>query len=393
MQYHAESLLTLGWHVEFVGYRGSKPLTSLVEAEKSGRLRFHYLATPKDLSRRSPLQFLLIAGLRSISQMFSLLCILVVRCRSAKAVLCQTPPAMPVLAVVHFARCLTRSRLLLDWHNTSSSILAGKRGETSHIVKMMQIYERTMARIPARHLVVSEALQELLSKGWKANGPIQVLRDRPHARFKLLSEEEAERFLTSVGLATAGEPSGRSLRLVSSTSWTEDEDFGVLLEALRTYDRMADADASLAHLSIFISGKGPLLDSFVEKLAASKFRHSIVRTLWLEPQDYPRLLGSCDAGFSLHRSKWRLDLPMKIADMFGAGLPVIALGYPALRELVRDGCNGLIIETSEDLAAAIARLQSGTLRDDMRTHVLNEYGRNRKRWEDEWRNTVLPLLS
>jgi len=157
-------------------------------------------------------------------------------------------------------------------------------------------------------------------------------------------------------------PSSPSLRkdrpalLVSSTSWTPDEDFGILLEALKLYEsRAREVNCQSKHDSkerqvlpriwMVITGKGPLKERYMAEVELLQKNWQYVRctSLWLEAEDYPLLLGkpivhghtfvhsshlgSADLGVSLHSSSSALDLPMKIVDMFGCGLPVCALDF------------------------------------------------------------------
>ena len=118
----------------------------------------------------------------------------------------------------------------------------------------------------------------------------------------------------------------RPCLLVSSTSWTPDEDFSILLDAILAYESHA-SEGGLPRLLLFITGKGPMKLEYEKKINSLSLTFSRIVTCWLAAEDYPKLLGMCDLGVSLHTSSSGLDLPMKVVDMFGCGLPVCAIDF------------------------------------------------------------------
>lgn len=166
--------------------------------------------------------------------------------------------------------------------------------------------------------------------------------------------------------------SDRPALIVSSTSWTPDEDFGILLDALVLYEKRAralatpEAGGDLPKVLVVVTGKGPLREKYMREIGRMQSGNDgeepwqFVRcvSMWLEAEDYPLLLGSADLGVSLHSSSSALDLPMKVVDMFGCGLPVCALGFACLDELVKDGMNGLVFHNAEQLAGQFESLLS-----------------------------------
>ena len=109
----------------------------------------------------------------------------------------------------------------------------------------------------------------------------------------------------------------RPALLVSGTSWTPDEDFGLLLSALEKYDAMAgvtevEASQRLPRILAVITGKGPLKSHYLDLIKEKRLDKVEFLTPWLPSEDYPRMLAAADLGVSLHASTSGLDLPMKV---------------------------------------------------------------------------------
>ena len=197
---------------------------------------------------------------------------------------------------------------------------------------MYKRQEHIAARTANAHIAVTHAMARLLAKSMHITA--HALHDRPAALFQPVPSSERKAMLERLPPTAAHATelaSGKWKLLVSSTSWTADEDFSLLLSALVGYCARAAADPSrpLPYILAVITGKGPLKAQYVSQIAAlsqaGHLSHASVVTAWLSAEEYAGLLGVADLGVSLHMSSSGVDLPMKVVDMFGAGLPVVGL--------------------------------------------------------------------
>ncbi|EEP78124.1 hypothetical protein UREG_02969 [Uncinocarpus reesii 1704] len=100
--------------------------------------------------------------------------------------------------------------------------------------------------------------------------------------------------------------------------------------------------------------------------------------------DYAKLLACSSLGVCLHTSSSGVDLPMKVVDMFGAGLPVVAWDrYESWHELITDGVNGRGFGSAEELCNHLVDLL-GEDRSKLQSLRLGARRESRRRWDDEW---------
>jgi len=227
-----------------------------------------------------------------------------------------------------------------------------------------------------------------------------VLYDRPASAFVPIERGDRERHRQALfgRLGVHGSTVGF---VVCPTSWTEDEDFDVIIDAVvRLEHRIrgwesAGRERRFPDLVVLVTGDGERRAEFERRFAGLPARRIHLRARWLEPDDYPRVVGSADLGLCLHRSSSGLDIPMKIADLFGAGVPVLALDYGAcLAERVRHGDNGLLFSTAEQLADIVFDLFENYPADQKRLERLRAGARKSSRptWEEGWTREARPVL-
>ena len=352
---------------------------------------------PKALQTSSKLLFPILAPLKVLWQISSLYYALSYKSPPSKWLLVQNPPSIPSLAVAQIVCSIRNTRLIIDWHNFGYSILALKLGPSHPLVRISKKYEQYFARGADYHFTVTKAMARVLKKSFGVTA--LPLHDRPPKHFQPISQGQRKELLERLPETAAHAKSildGTTKLIVSSTSWTPDEDFSLLLDAQVSYSaRATTSSPQHPRILAIITGKGPQKSYYLSRIAALKAANKLtnveIATAWLSMSDYALLLGAADVGVSLHTSSSGVDLPMKVVDMFGTGLPVFGWSeFEAWPELVMEDVNGKGFGSAEGLAELLleylgderklASLREGAMRETAR------------RWDDEWDGVAAKVL-
>ncbi|XP_068765115.1 chitobiosyldiphosphodolichol beta-mannosyltransferase isoform X2 [Struthio camelus] len=378
MQYHALSLARHGRGVTLLGYLQTKPHSDVLG---NGNIRIVAISDLRPL-QVGPKIFQYVV--KVIAQAMQLLYTML-KIDQPSYVLLQNPPGLPSIAVAWVVCLVWRSKLIIDWHNYGYTIMSLIHGRNHLLVQIAKWYEKLFGRLSDYNFCVTNAMKEDLWE--KCSIKAVTLYDKPASYFKETPLELQHRLYMK--LAKVYEPfkaqyvtesvnssaersaftemddkngcviktKGRPALLISSTSWTEDEDFSVLLKALEDYEQYINDGVKLPSLVCVITG-------------------------------------SADLGVCLHKSSSGLDLPMKVVDMFGCCLPVCAIHFECLHELVKHNENGLIFRDSNELAEQLKMLflEFPTLEGKLHNFRRNLRASKQLRWDESWDQTVLPLL-
>jgi beta-1,4-mannosyltransferase len=386
---HARELAAAGAEVALVGFTSvplppdiaGHPAIAVRAISRFGTTRWRRL--PRSL-------FMVAAALRSLWLTVGIGRLLLYALRRPHAILVQNPPALPAAALAVVAARLRRSRVIVDWHNLSAAMLALRLGSDHALVRAMARFERWLAGRAQANLCVSAALCARIRPS-APRGPCLVLHDRPLRQPTAITDAERADVLRRasealrVPIISAGDRP--PVVAVSATSWSEDEDMAMLLDALAAF--------AGPPIVLFATGLGPGRAEFETRARRLERPDLLVVTGWLPDDLYRDLLRAAHLGLSMHRSASGLDLPMKIVDMIAAGLPVLAYDYgPCLAELLpRERAAGLFttpVELARELAAVLHDYPALTRLAESRAVVSTMAS---PLWSEEWRRVALPVVA
>jgi len=401
--------------VSLIGFNGGDIRSDI---STNPKIKQYYISQGLNkLLRKLPrFLFIFVALIKIITQVLSLLWILF-RIPKFKFLILQNPPGIPAMLICWIVCKIRGSKFIIDWHNYGYTILK-VNNRPQFLVNLACKYEKYLGKKSDVNFCVSQAEKRDLKKEFGIEAV--CLPDRPvKGLFKFLNENEANELYKKYpnelsSLIDSHLPENKNNKpivMISSTSWTPDEDFSLLLDSFIKTEEMIlehieDKDQKnlvnmtkdkIKKILFLITGRGPLRDKFMKKVAEAKLKYFEVKSIWLESDDYPKLLSLVDLGISLHYSSSGIDLPMKVVDMFSGCLPVASIYYDTIVELVEENKNGFLFKNDKDLCKILKNViveysTTGKCEkiDKFRENLHKDLDKND--WVSQWKQRVIPSL-
>lgn len=348
--------------------------------------------------------------MKAMSQMFTLLQ-MIWSVRSCDYALVQNPPSIPILPILITSKLIFNWKVIVDWHNFGYSIflMKGNSGKIKILGNLYFRIELYFGRLADHHLVVTKMMADVLIKTWKwdtkypkvkedgfkINEKITVCYDYPDVQFQPYLNKTQDRLKLINEIPDIADIKNVDITKytigVTSTSFTPDEDLQLLLDSLKDLDSILKNKNK--RFMLIITGKGPLKEHFIKSFEAQSFHNIQYRFYYLKLEDYPKILQLSDFGISLHSSSSGWDLPMKVWDMIGCGLPCVAYSFPALdKELVHVNKTGLLFKDKRELVHCLEEM----LTNDDLIHTLTRNSLDNldemDRWVESWNKSVRKYL-
>ena len=401
--------------ISLIGYNGGDIRSDI---STNPKIKQYYIREGLNkLLRKLPrFLFIFVALIKIITQVFSLSWILF-RIPKFRFLILQNPPGIPAMLICWIICKIRGSKFIIDWHNYGYTILK-VNNRPQFLVNLACKYEKYLGKKSDVNFCVSQAEKRDLKKEFGIEAV--CLPDRPvKGLFKFLNENEANELYKKYpnelsSLIDSHLPENKNNKpivMISSTSWTPDEDFSLLLDSFIKTEEMIlehieDKDQKsivnmtkdkIKKILFLITGRGPLRDKFMKKVAEAKLKYFEVKSIWLESDDYPKLLSLVDLGISLHYSSSGIDLPMKVVDMFSGCLPVASIYYDTIVELVEENKNGFLFKNDKDLCKILKNViieysTTGKCEkiDKFRENLHKDLDKND--WVSQWKQRVIPSL-
>jgi beta-1,4-mannosyltransferase len=266
MRYHAHALAANGVDVDLVGLEGT-PLPMRITDDP--RITVHRIKGTRLRIRRTLYgSSYAVAGLFHATRLGLRLWKTLRRVPRPDLVLIQNPPAFPTFAVTWWSLRRPGVRFFIDWHNLGYTLLRLRLGHWHPTIRLARWLEQRDARRVEGNLCVSRGLAAFLESRFGVTNA-RVLYDRPASAFVPIERGDRERHRQALftRLGVHAETVGF---VVCPTSWTEDEDFDVIIDAVvRLEHRVRGWESPACRRAGFNCGRGGSNRTITRALSAA----------------------------------------------------------------------------------------------------------------------------